>query len=93
VDGGDLGFFPRGGKMYEPFARAAFALKPLQLSEPVATEVGYHLILAVDTKPGKEVKYEQRKAFVQEVFAEQMREQILGHYRAKSKIEIVERKK
>ena len=54
--GGDLGWFPRAGAMVEPFARAAFALKPYQMSEPIATQFGYHLILAVDSKQGKDVE-------------------------------------
>jgi peptidyl-prolyl cis-trans isomerase C len=94
-NGGDLGFFPRAGAMVEPFARAAFALKPYQMSDPVATEFGYHLILAVEKKPGKEVKFEDKnvKAFVQEVYGERLREAVLGAYKAKSKIEMVDRKK
>ncbi len=94
-DGGDLGFFPRVGAMVEPFAQAAFALKPYQISEPVATEFGYHLILAVDSKPGRDVKFEDAKvkAFVQEVYADRLRDAVLTSYKAKSKIEIVERKK
>ena len=44
-DGGDLSFFPRAGAMVEPFAKAAFALKPFEMTDVVATEFGYHLIL------------------------------------------------
>lgn len=91
-DGGNLGLFPRAGAMVEPFARAAFALKPYQMSDPVSTEFGYHLILAVDYKPGKEVKFEDVKPFVQEVYSERLREAVLGTYRTKSKIEFVEKK-
>lgn len=91
-EGGDLGLFPRAGAMVEPFARAAFALKPYQMSDAVATEFGYHLILTTDYKPGKEVKFEEVKPFVQEVYGERLREAVLTTYRAKSKIEIVERK-
>jgi parvulin-like peptidyl-prolyl isomerase len=94
-DGGDLGSFPRAGAMVEPFARAAFALKPYQMSDPVATEFGYHLILAIEYKPGKEVKFEDKnvKAFVQDIYGERLRDAVLTAYKAKSKIEIVERKK
>jgi parvulin-like peptidyl-prolyl isomerase len=92
-DGGDLGYFPRAGAMVEPFARAAFALKQYEMSPPVATEFGYHLILALDTKAGKEVKYDDVKPFVQEVYGERLREAVLTQYKAKSKIEIVEKKK
>src|SRR5207237_1093120 len=66
--GGELGWFPRSGRMVEPFAKAAFALKPYQMSDAVITEFGVHLILATDSKPGREVKYEELQEVVKEVY-------------------------
>lgn len=52
LEKGDLGYFPRLGVMQEEFAKAAFALKPGELSQPVATPFGVHLIRVTDSKPG-----------------------------------------
>jgi parvulin-like peptidyl-prolyl isomerase len=50
--GGDLGFLPRHGVMVEAFSRAAFQLKPGEISPPIVTPFGVHLIKAVEVKPG-----------------------------------------
>ncbi len=91
--GGDLGSFRRVGDMVEPFARAAFALKPYQMSDPVVSEFGVHLILAIDYRPGQERQVRGTfKPFVSNVYAERLHEAILSSYKPKSKIEIREKK-
>lgn len=53
--GGDLGYF-KWGRMVEEFQEAAFALKAGEVSEPVKTQFGWHLIQLVDRRPDTALK-------------------------------------
>jgi parvulin-like peptidyl-prolyl isomerase len=50
--GGDLGFFPRRGVMVKTFSQAAFELDVGQISQPVVTKFGVHLIKVTAIRPG-----------------------------------------
>ncbi|MGC3969337.1 MAG: peptidylprolyl isomerase [Pirellulales bacterium] len=50
--GGDIGFIPRRERMVEEFSSAAFRLKKGELSQPVVTPFGVHLITVTDEQPG-----------------------------------------
>jgi len=59
ANGGSLGEFTRG-RMVPPFDEAAFTLKVNDVSEPVKTQFGYHIIQVTkhDTKKMEDVKNE-----------------------------------
>lgn len=62
-NGGDLGFFARN-TMVPEFDRAAFALKVGEVSEPVRTQFGYHLIKVEQKTEQKQQTFEEAKADV-----------------------------
>lgn len=56
--GGDLGFFPKD-RMVPEFANAAFAQKPNDISEPVKTQFGWHVIKVTDKKAAGTVPFDE----------------------------------
>ncbi len=59
--GGELGWFD-ASKMVKEFSAVAFTLKKGEISEPVKTQFGYHLILVEDTKPAVTKSFDEVKA-------------------------------
>ncbi len=85
-----MGYFQRSGKMVEPFSKAAFALKPFEMSDVVQTPFGVHLILVTDHKAGfVDVKYEDIKDDVKDEFCDRLRDQVVAKVKPTAKIEIL----
>jgi len=58
--GGDLGSFTRGS-MVKPFEDAVFSMKPGEISPPVESQYGYHIINLVSVRPGHAQSLEQAR--------------------------------
>ncbi|MGQ9457540.1 MAG: peptidylprolyl isomerase [Anaerolineae bacterium] len=68
--GGDLGWFPRG-RMVAEFEEVAFSLPVGELSEPVKTQYGYHIIRVEERDPNRPLD---------ETALEEARAQALDHW-------------
>ena len=58
--GGDLGFFTKG-RMAPEFEKVAFAMKTGEISKPVLTQFGYHIIKVYERKEAGQKSFEEVK--------------------------------
>lgn len=68
--GGELGFFAKG-EMVTEFDDKAFAMKKGEISEPVKTEFGYHIIKVTDKKDAKEAVLDDHKEEIKDILFDQ----------------------
>ncbi len=87
--GGDISFFQRKGSMVEEFAKVAFSMKVGEVSEPVKTPFGYHIIKVTDREEGKDVSYEDVADMVDFVYMQIKKETLLEGLIEKAEIEIL----
>ncbi|HEU0265678.1 MAG TPA: peptidyl-prolyl cis-trans isomerase [Geobacterales bacterium] len=91
IVGGDLGWFSRQN-MVPAFANAAFALKEGQLSAPVKSQYGYHLIKLTGRRPAGFVPFEEMKEQIKARLSQQRQPEVFqklqGELKAKAKITI-----
>jgi parvulin-like peptidyl-prolyl isomerase len=86
AEGGDIGFIGRRGPMPEPFSAAAFALKEGEVSQPVVTPFGVHLLRVLETKAGQ-TAWEDVRGDLEQAVATYLFAWAAGQQRPHSQIE------
>ncbi|HJZ58982.1 MAG TPA: peptidylprolyl isomerase [Gemmataceae bacterium] len=87
--GGDLGYILRKGMLTdEAFCKAAFAMKPGELSDVVESAYGVHLIRVTDRKPGMPSTFEKCTEDVLDQFTEDFRVELVAKLRKQAQIQI-----
>ncbi|MFI3271924.1 MAG: SurA N-terminal domain-containing protein [Pseudomonadota bacterium] len=71
LNGGELGWFGRG-MMVPSFEEAAFALKVGEVSAPVRTQFGYHIIKAEEYEPAHAKPVEEVRDIIAEILAQDL---------------------
>lgn len=87
--GGDLGYFT-APEMVAEFSAAAFALKAGEITQPVKTDFGWHIIKLEDRKMGAAQPYDQVKSAIRNVLLRKKVQETMEGIRAASKVEIVD---
>src|SRR5437870_468964 len=85
--GGDIGYFSEG-EMVPEFSKAAFALKPGEVSPPVKTNFGWHIIKLEDRKKGAAQPYDQVKSALQNILLRKKTQERIIDLRRASKVEL-----
>ena len=89
ADGGDLGYFTKD-QMVPEFADAAFKLDKGQISEPVKTAFGWHIIKVEDKRKKPVPSYDQVKDQLATVVVQQAQADLVNKLRNQAKIERTE---
>jgi parvulin-like peptidyl-prolyl isomerase len=87
--GGDIGWISRREPMPEAFSKAAFALEVGQISQPVETSFGFHLIRCLEIKAGSK-KWSDVGAELEQAVREYLFNWAADQMRAKAKIEVMQ---
>ncbi|CAA0102055.1 putative parvulin-type peptidyl-prolyl cis-trans isomerase [Starkeya nomas] len=85
-DGGDLGFFTKE-QMVPEFATAAFAMKPGEVSQPVKTQFGWHVIKLEEKREKPVPTFDEVKPQIEQFLAQKAQADTVQKIREAAKVE------
>jgi peptidyl-prolyl cis-trans isomerase C len=85
-NGGDLGYFTKD-QMVPEFAEAAFKLDKDQLSDPIKTQFGWHVIKVEDKRSRQAPEFEKVKDQVEQYVVRKAQSDLVTKLRSEAKIE------
>jgi peptidyl-prolyl cis-trans isomerase C len=85
-EGGDLGYFTKD-RMVPDFANAAFAMTAGQVSDPVKSQFGFHVIKVEDKRDKPVPKFEEVKDQIEQFMYRKSQQDVIMALRAAGKVE------
>lgn len=85
-NGGDLGYFTKD-QMVPEFSTVAFKLEPGQISEPVKTAFGWHVLKVEDKRDRPAPDFEKVKDQIEQFVIRRAQGELIAKLRAEAKIE------
>jgi peptidyl-prolyl cis-trans isomerase C len=85
-EGGDLGYFVKG-RMVPEFAEVAFKMYPGQVSNPVKTQFGWHVIKVEDKRARPVPEFDQVKGQIETFVGRRAQTELVAQLRESAKIE------
>jgi peptidyl-prolyl cis-trans isomerase C len=86
AEGGDLGFFTKD-RMVAPFAEAAFKMKPGEVSAPVKSQFGWHVIKVEERRQKPVPTFDEMKEQVETYLTRKTQQDVVLKLRESAKVE------